>query len=833
MNRYADPQRCPDCLGHIERGAPSCPHCELWLSGPLPVQLFQTLSDADELLARMRSAPHLNQHAPHLNRHAPHLNEQGGGGGRLSAASVPTILLGLGAVCLLVAAVVFLVVSWSVLGVGGRTATLVGLTGVVGGVAVVVARRGLRAAAESLGVVALGLLAFDLAGARDSGWLGDLGHPGFLLLLGSILALLGGTVAWAARRTPVGVLVGVEVIAVLAAASAVAGLVSGDWTSRSASLTFAVLAAAAATFAARRLALRCLTAGLGLVTGIVWVALAGHALDRALGSPTMRELWLGLEAWPMVIAAVLVLAVSTLSALPLPVRTLAVLGGELMLAAAALVPFTQGSLTGLTLAVLVLLVVGSALAEVTSGHWAAGSALALTPAALWTAGVGAAQLASAIERLVEAGLLGVWRGSLVGRLPEAALAHPRPWLLPLLAVALLVVGVVLARVFWVADRLLSPAAGLPLVAIWLVGSVAAALASYPVPVWLVLGVLLLAAVVLTTAALRTGQVTALLAGSVLLAGGVSLSLYDDGLTALAAGTALVLATATLWSWRHPWIGRVAGAVAAAVLTGSVWTWGALAGVPPTRGALAATLLLGALGIGVPLVLAATGRGSPGLLRRFPGFEVGALLSGSVVACAAVASTARTAAPTWTAVYLTAAGVLVTALALVRVDRRGVGWLGGSLLVAATWVRLWETGVEIPEAYTLPSATALLVIGTLHLRRRPDSSTMSALAAGLALATVPTLFWVLEHAAGLRALLLGLGALVLVILGARLRWTAPLVFGSAVGALVVLRHLVPAADAVPQWTLIASAGLMLVSMGITWERRVQEARAALGYVRSLR
>src|SRR3954451_3241949 len=46
----------------------------------------------------------------------------------IQTASVPKILLGLGATCLLVAAGIFLAVAWSWLDVGGRTAVLVGLT---------------------------------------------------------------------------------------------------------------------------------------------------------------------------------------------------------------------------------------------------------------------------------------------------------------------------------------------------------------------------------------------------------------------------------------------------------------------------------------------------------------------------------------------------------------------------------------------------------------------------------------------------------------------------------------------------------------------------------
>jgi hypothetical protein len=34
-------------------------------------------------------------------------------------------------------------------------------------------------------------------------------------------------------------------------------------------------------------------------------------------------------------------------------------------------------------------------------------------------------------------------------------------------------------------------------------------------------------------------------------------------------------------------------------------------------------------------------------------------------------------------------------------------------------------------------------------------------------------------------------------------------------------------------LIGSAGVVLVAMGITWEKRVRDARAVAGYVRGLR
>jgi hypothetical protein len=188
---------------------------------------------------------------------------------------------------------------------------------------------------------------------------------------------------------------------------------------------------------------------------------------------------------------------------------------------------------------------------------------------------------------------------------------------------------------------------------------------------------------------------------------------------------------------------------------------------------------------------------------------------------------------WLAVYLTLVGAAASAMALLRPDRRGVGWLGGFLLAAASWVRLADLGVDTPEAYTLPAAVALLAVGLFHLRRDPGSSTLAALSPGLALGLVPSLLWVLADPVALRSVLLGLGCLGLVLAGVRLRWSAPILWGAAVGALVVLRHTAPLTEAVPRWILIGTAGALLIAIGVTWERRVRDARAMAGYVRTLR
>src|SRR3712207_4411968 len=160
MSRYADAGRCPDCAAPLTYDAAACASCSLPLRGPVAHELYLTLAHADQLVAALRATtqPATPQPRPVRARRLT----------ALSGASVPKLLLSLGALCLLVAALVFLAVTWSVMGVGGRTAALVGFTVVAGAVTTVVARRGLRGATEALGLVTLGLVGLDVAGDRKS-----------------------------------------------------------------------------------------------------------------------------------------------------------------------------------------------------------------------------------------------------------------------------------------------------------------------------------------------------------------------------------------------------------------------------------------------------------------------------------------------------------------------------------------------------------------------------------------------------------------------------------------------------------------------------------------
>lgn len=842
MTRYADPHRCPDCGAAITPADPSCPTCALSLRGDVASRLFQTLTQADGLLAALRAAsvPAARVAAAPAPAGAAFdaAPFPAGPGGQtrhrgLSSASVPKVLLALGAGCLLVAALVFLAVTWSVLGVGGRTATLVGFTAVAFGLTAWMARRGLRAAAESLALVGYGLLSLDVVGADHAGWFGDLSTAGLVLVVGLVLAATGVAGTLGVRRTVTSSLTSGELVAVVGTGLAAFAFGVAEWLPVSPSLAVATLVGATMTFAASRLRTTVLLVGAAAVTAVAWLSLVSVALDRLFTLPTVRAVWVAGHAWPMLTAAVLVAGLALVRALPHLARVMAAGVAALLVILTVVTPALDEGPTPATLVTVAVLVAVGAAGFALPRPWRLGTVPTQVVAAAGLVTLVGPLALSALERLLDPAAE-PWSGRPSDALGPVNAGLPAPWLLPVATFVLLATLAAVAESSRLVDRAVGELPALQVsVLTLLTASVVAALALYPVALWLVVGTLLVVVVAMTTWSVVGRTVEPLVPAGLTLAFTLVVSLHAAWLT-LAALLVAVAVTATVQlSSRAVALAAASGALAAAGLAATVWTGGHLLGADPSWTALAGLLVLGAAVLGAPY---APGRWwaaeRPAQART--GIEAGAAAAALPLALAGLALATEATVATWAAVYLTAAGVVVTAMSLLRPDRRQLGWVGGFLLAAATWVRLWDRGVTTPEAYTLPSAAALLVVGLVHLRRNPTATTMTALAPGLSLALVPSLLWVLAEPTGLRALLLGLACLLLVVGGARLRWTAPVVVGGTVGALLVLRLAAPyIGDAVPRWVLLGGAGALLVAMGVTWERRLQEARHLVSYVRALR
>jgi hypothetical protein len=682
---------------------------------------------------------------------------------------VPKILLGLGATCLLVAAVIFLAVAWSWLGVGGRTAVLVGLTVTTALAGQWLARRDLGVAAEALTTVALGLVVLDVFGADDAGWLETPSDETFLVVVGVVLLTVSMGLCVPARR-----LFAPQVCAPLALGIAVVG--AGANGHDQVVSAVAVLCFTGLAVAGRALGTVVLPWTSATGAGLSFLALTGSALGDASDHPTLRGLWVEGHGLGLLAVAALVLLPWAVVRSHDDLRQLVCAASVAVLTWTATLPVLDDGLTRITLTAAAATLFWSAVAAAAPLRWYAvprvplvGSLLALAPAPLVLA-------AQAVTTLCSVGEPFSAQASV--RLdPETPIASPL--LLPLGVVVVLVAAVLtVPRSGW--SR-------------WPAGAAAAltaflTAALFPLPLWLFVAVL--------------GPL------------GLVVAYPSAVLTLIVLGEIVVVATLLL-------VRRVATAEPAAgvllpmAIAAFVWTGGFVLEVPFDVRSLVTLAVLALLAVGVPRLEVELGAVTAVLLSSVAGIAVASDPSVSL------------------AIHLTLAGAAVITTALLHPDHRRLAWAGGLLLAAATWVRLYDVGVQAPEAYTLPTAVVLLLVGLHRLRTDPEAGTVPTLLAGLSLATVPTLLWALVDPLSARAVVIGLVCLVLLVGGSALRWTAPVLVGWLGGAALVLRELGPYAEQTPQWVIIGAAGVVLVTSGITWEARVRDLRQAAAYLGRLR
>ncbi|MBA2639360.1 MAG: hypothetical protein H0U77_05080, partial [Nocardioidaceae bacterium] len=442
----------------------------------------------------------------------------------------------------------------------------------------------------------------------------------------------------------------------------------------------------------------------------------------------------------------------------------------------------------------------------------------------WVDGASLVACLAAFGTLIALGLLGLAAARTVvdvatpvwgttggaGLDPYQALGQPAAWTLPVLVVALAVVVALLVGLDpWVPAGLAAAAggAGLPLL--------------YPAPLGVAVGLAAgFGALLLAAATLRQVRGANAL-GWLLLGSAAAPALGSTGVTAAWATAAAAVAGVLVVAR-----GRGARAPLAAilVLAGSLAVFGWVSLGPASlavRGLVLALLATAVLG------------GVQQVARYVEGVRLGVETGAVVVAAAGLGLLAVEGSLGKLALALTALGAAVSLAALLVRDRRPLAPAGGLLLASATWVRLADTGVDVVEAYTLPSALVLVAAGVWWLREESQTGTTPALLPGLGLAIGPSLLLALEDPVGLRGLLVGIGALALVLVGVRLHWDAPLVVGGVALAVLAVRELGPVAVAVPRWTLFALAGALLLTVGVTWERRSRELIAAARYVAALR
>ena len=330
--RFADPQSCPDCRGVIA-GQSTCPNCGLDLGSHEVRQLWQTLLQADQLLATaIRKRDHAATAKPaaaaeSVQPVAPVSSQPGDAfpnfPAQARAATPPkerkwnigTILLVLGAFGLIVAGLIFVTRSWEDIGLAGRTMILLGVTGVIGALGVWVTRRPLRASAEAVWTVFLALLTLDFFAARHEGLVGldGLAIEWAWVVWGIIALALGVAIAVWARKPVQADLVAPAIAGGLGItiAGIGAGAVVDDW-------DFAWRAIVALVVAGL-LALSTRPAGLKPLTLTARVVFAGFfaasyvaAFVELVDHPSLREMLQDGHGYPMLLMAVASLVVGWL-----------------------------------------------------------------------------------------------------------------------------------------------------------------------------------------------------------------------------------------------------------------------------------------------------------------------------------------------------------------------------------------------------------------------------------------------------------------------------------------------------------------------------------------
>ncbi|WP_327290546.1 SCO7613 C-terminal domain-containing membrane protein [Streptomyces sp. NBC_01198] len=800
-----DAYRCPDCNAitgpAVTDGGPAaCPLCRLPLDGPEVAELRAL--DAELLVVETRRAVLHRRRAALVGalraRRRPVATAVAATAGHVPPADGParsaqTVLLTLGGMLIVVAGLVFTLVSWGRLGIGGRAAVLTALTALVLAAPLALRRRGLDATAETASAVGLALVLLDAYAARAA----DLG--GLLAANGAgywaAVTGLGAVGAGAYGRLTRSVLAPYAALLLLQCA---APLTAAALHAHATGLAYALLAGAVLDLA---VAVR-MPVALGAAAG--WTVAAGVvAAGAAYGSggygPALRA------CGPLLLAAALALAAARSRRLPGGGGAAAAFCGLALVAAAAVTPWLALPQRWAPLAAVAPAALLAAAALLRLRQVPAVGPLGRPQPPLWAGLFYAAALVlglsaldvlplflRALRHLTSAGVVPVVAAVLALVLAGAAVRFGRAGSVPRCAAVLAAVAAVVTAPL---------AAGLPY---------AAALAAAGVPA-LGAGVHLLR----RPTADPAPQLCALLASSAV---ALVWSLPHDTAALTVWDAAAVLAGCLAAGGRIP---LPAAAFAVCALAYTAARAGAAAGLPLHQAAFA---VLGVAVATVPVAARLPRRLSAAVERA--GYAVGA-----------VALLATAGHPDALSLALAVAGAACAGLAL-RPDRRTEGALGAAALLAgSSWVRLVLAGVGAPEPYTVSVSVVLLALGLLRRRRDPALGSWPAYGPGLAFSLLPSLVAAWSGTGWQRPLLLGLAALAVTLLGAHHRLRAPLALSAGVLLAVALHELAPAVagsvSRLPHWAPVAAAGALLLYVGATYERRLLAAQRWRREFRALR
>lgn len=842
--KYADATRCPDCRAALE-GRLQCAVCGFDVESPEVREIWGHLEQIDELVAAARArtavppAPRVapapeTPPAPQVAPPPfPFLAPAGPGQPSVpvtAGLSAGSVILGLGAALLVLAAVIFVSFAWSVVGVGGRAGILALLTAVVGVAGGWALRRGLRGSTEALWLVFAGFVSADWFAACGLGLFGLDGLSGWQVAVPwwVLLSITSAAVGATSRRLADHPVVTLEVVAGVALLPVVAtmGEALGDVGVRAFWLLAIITVLASAVAVVAQLLWQRVWSVIAAVTGAaLGTAMLAAAVVEATAHTEPGEYIGQAHGLPLLLVTVAAGVVAVWRA----ARAAAVAVTTLLVTLLVALPVSdplEGQAWFVWLTVVVVVVASLRLSGriggggVGAGLLIGGGTIAVLVVLGWTSGL-TPLLATLGESL---------RGPrdlpfLVGTRDVTTDGRLVPWAAHVGGAGLVTTLVIVTR--WPHETARRHARQLLVVAgLVAATTVVALLAEVGAPV-VALG---LAVVVVGLALALVGRwcgtpwelVGALV---VALAPVLVVPTWDGVVVAAAVSLLLLLLMAVV---------RRSQVFVASVATFAAALWSVLLTVlavnhPDVDLAIRPAVSI-VLAVALLLVVVGTGLQQPPVAWR-PGLPPEGV--GAVTTVVALLAGIGTQDAAWLAAWCTGAGVTALAIGLLVPRRRWVRWVGTGLLGLAWILRLAASDVTTVEAYTLPFALVALTVAVLALRRDASLGTFAALGGGLALALVPSTLVALADPVSLRALLVGVVALALVGVGLALRWQAPFVLGAGALLLVAVVELAPYGWGLPRWVLIGGAGLLLLIGGITWEDRVRDGRAAARFVRSMR
>jgi hypothetical protein len=166
-------------------------------------------------------------------------------------------------------------------------------------------------------------------------------------------------------------------------------------------------------------------------------------------------------------------------------------------------------------------------------------------------------------------------------------------------------------------------------------------------------------------------------------------------------------------------------------------------------------------------------------------------------------------------------------------RGNVALLGVAGCSTSVWVLLDDADVRTVEAYSLPLAALVALVGVVRLRRDPASPSWLTVGPALTVALIPSALATIEDPALTRPLLVLLAGAAVLVGGVLLRWQAPVVTAVLALTIVSVAQLAPYAVGLPRWLSFGTVGLVLLVLGARYEQRRSNALQAARWVTALR